>query len=1112
MANLKPLAEIELPDLIDFDRQSIVDEIISRMQNDPKWSELTNGIDLHHNSTNAFLQIASYIAEKITSSQNRITRDLYLPHAIDKTAIEDLIFDQKIRPRQNKHAEVKVRGVVQDVILDKTFYLPRFTPLTATNLNGNATTYEIIKYDYEEGKFNYFDDIKIDPSVYVRDFFDVYAYSGSTFSKQFEITNVFEKFILELENITDIIENSVRVYYHYKNDYIELPETDTFVVAPKPENKYFPNGKPHYILQYGINGEVKIYFGTEEFGGAFNSSHTDGEIVVFGRTGGGENSRITSNSISDSITLPYYANRELTIGFFNPEQGYGGSDRESLLELKQYGPMRAGKGEAIISEEDMYEALRKLVNKHKISSPHYDEYTQTVQILHALHWIVPKRSFEDMTLPISSIITSPEEYTLILTEYLNDFCNIKGANDTIITDEIATSTFGFGSDYFSLSFARPLQVGHPMHTTLQINAYNNEEELIDQLKFDGVYKGEINRPAPNKNHAQVISDSFSSFTISNNLEITLSFDLYDDLPITISIPSGTYTPIGISEFLHNEIFLNLINQNLFTNHQNHIYCYVDPGNNGRIIIESPTTGYQSRVKILSDPNDPQNLNNVIGMDKKTYFAYPRSGLVFNNNTLYNHNDYVIFYSINNNDINQGINEQNEIDEDKMSVIDNTGLWEQNTFSSQGPEFNHILLDEKKDRTRLIQGSNLIVGAYNNNGVLIDQLTFGSVQKNNITEAIKENSQYDVFKPNGNTFNYDSSNLNLKIVDGIEIPIYKASHPPLAAIVIVDPTTYNNVDILKGISNGVLASYTNPKLWEHPNRYEINGAHIEIDTSVITFTENNNYEIHLKDTSATPRTLEKLNFTYNSTDGITSLTTSSPLTPPVSIIDTSKDHNIIYTENKLSFYFLPGEVDTEATKEYSSGIVDDQDNEINIASIKLGYNKQIYDFITVDYKPNHYQPFDEGKYFINLLKGKKNKRMLGWEHLIKTIDFRIVGVSVTITAKRGVSLSTIEKNTKNLILDNFGYDNNNPNHNIGSGFSISLLKSIISNQELNPGVANVKVNFPSDDIVDTTENKTAYYFIANEELINKIQEVENADPLVLKGLTSKYEISVSVNQE
>lgn len=815
MSTLKPLSKITFPNLVSFDRDSLVNEMISIIESDPDWEDISNGIDLHQNATNVIMQLFTFLAEKNATSFNKQLREMFLLEAKNDKSIYDRLYELGVGVVQATSSSVTVRGDIQNEILTETLYIPRFTQLTGADLNGNQITLEFIKFDAASGKFNYFDDIAIVPSVTSTSFFEVSVHAGETFRNDFEIVGNYDNFKISLTGVTDIVEDSIRVYYQKGSALVEMIESDSFVVAPVTHTS-FPDGVPHYKIKPIEEGGSEIYFGSDDFGGAFDPDlHQNGNLIVFGRTGGGKLTNITKGSIAQTLIFELSAVKDITIFFSNRVDASGGADRESIFEAQTFGPMRVGSGDSVVTEKDSLNRLRQYITKHKVISPKYSEVGTNVPVLHCHHYIAPIRDLSTFSLPTPTSTDTASTYYTRFLQALNTFLNVVGAHSAPITGEVVSNFYyAPNTDPTNFSFTASPTEDKPLSGTITIKALDVTDTSVDELNFDGAYSGSTNIPEINTDHALVRTFSFTSLSIGTiNNKIKLQFDDYStsSQQITITFPEAVYTPVSFAAYVQSQMVTHVATESMFTEFPGYTYSYVDPDDATKVIIESPSVGYNSKLEVL-ELSASDSLYDVIEFTVGIYRPSPRSGLVFTNGCNYDYANNVISYLINNNDFDQTYTYDGTTD----PTI--TMLTTQDSSQETGPSFVHTIYEE--DNTELVQpfiNSDIVVTAYD--GVTpVKVMTYTSIKDSDTNSSlVSADNTNNVFKIiEDNNYDYDTSRLTINFVDGIEKDKYKSTFDVLTSIKLfnfTDDPTYTSP----------LATWSDTKNWEHPDIYDIDGG-------------------------------------------------------------------------------------------------------------------------------------------------------------------------------------------------------------------------------------------------------------------------------------------------
>ena len=104
---LKPLSEIKSPDLIQFDRDSLVTEIIERIQADPNWNSIWDG-ELLHNFSYFIVNTFSYLFSKNAEAANRVLRETFITQAKDPLSIVNYLSNFSLNLKQNTAAMAEV--------------------------------------------------------------------------------------------------------------------------------------------------------------------------------------------------------------------------------------------------------------------------------------------------------------------------------------------------------------------------------------------------------------------------------------------------------------------------------------------------------------------------------------------------------------------------------------------------------------------------------------------------------------------------------------------------------------------------------------------------------------------------------------------------------------------------------------------------------------------------------------------------------------------------------------------------------------------------------------------------------------------------------------------
>ena len=173
---------------------------------------------------------------------------------------------------------------------------------------------------------------------------------------------------------------------------------------------------------------------------------------------------------------------------------------------------------------------------------------------------------------------------------------------------------------------------------------------------------------------------------------------------------------------------------------------------------------------------------------------------------------------------------------------------------------------------------------------------------------------------------------------------------------------------------------------------------------------------------------------------------------------------------------------------------------------IKYERKTYEVITADYKQDIYYPVGEAKTVSDILNASSAK-MMGFHHLLRKVDFIPIGLEIDMNVRKGYSPSTAVATTKQLLLDNFGYENFNYNHFIGEGFIYSDVNTLINRGDLNQGVDSCVLVSPADSIPDTSFYENVYYFVLPEFILDQIYFLEQQNAQI-SGVADMYKVKIN----
>lgn len=626
MANyLKTLSQISEPNLTVYDFDGMTEEIINLIKSDSNWNSIRDG-ELEQNASLMILEFFTFLFKKNSEYFNRLIRENFITLAKDPNSILSILSSSNSPVNQNTASYVRVKGSLNNDFLPSELILDAGYQLSAKDFNGNDTTIELYNRDLNDSsKIDYFSPIII--PQYESEFY-IEGFSGTTFMYEVILTTDTKKnFTIEVP-FTNVIDNSIRIFYDINNVNKELVKTTTFSKSKNPIFiPDFPNGIPYFKESFDSNGKPTILFGNENFGGNF--AIPAGKIIrIYGRTGGGSLTNINKFSLNTSRVFNFAGNKQVTVLFQNPEKGSGGSDRENIEELRTFGPLRTARENKITDNQDALLALNSKVQKHKVVSPVESNIDNTIQVFHYENYIAPKRQFNDFIFPTVLETDTIETYNTKFIKELNDYLNLSGIRDSKITDEFITNFTNVSNLTYNLKQSPPL------NGSIVLKAYDSNGIIVDQLSFKQNYLSEkINFPSLITSKAEVSS----SFVLTNSITVSSSNNklklIIDELPIgsgleeEITISSALYglDSEGNHSDLANNINTQIKNIPFYSIYVNHVFCIAK---NNKIYLISPTNGEYSMIRIVNTVN---SIHSLVALPLVENYAYPESGRVFLSN-------------------------------------------------------------------------------------------------------------------------------------------------------------------------------------------------------------------------------------------------------------------------------------------------------------------------------------------------------------------------------------------------------------------------------------------------------------------------------------------------
>lgn len=1087
------LAQIQPPDLIEFDRENFTKEIISRLKKHPLWSDNYNGL-FHYDALTMLLSITNFQYEKIAEHTDRKLRELYLSSARSSNSKAKILNDNNIIPKQNTESVALLKGTFINANFSESFTIPKGTLVYANSLNNKSVPFEIILKN--DNGYNYVEsnNITINPGLNLNSF-TIECYSGETYRYEYELDVKKEFFTIEIP-YEETIEGSVKVYFYVNGIYYKLKE-DSLENTEKEITSIFPKGVPCYALRYDSSGRPIIFFGSYNFGGSFHEAHKDGSIVVYGRSGGGENSNIPAGAINSTISVTLGNGLTYDINFTNITDANGGVDRESIKELSMVAPFRMGRGKQIIDKTDAINALSNRLIKHEIDSPTYEyEKSNSVPLLHQFHYMIPERDFNNFVFPLLISSDTLDSYIDKFVTKITEFCNVKGTHDNPIFNEFITN-FIYSNLGYSFYYAE-LKNKTLLSNTLKLKAYNIYDIKIDEIEFEGNYPllKIINNKSINE-RAEANSKSISSVVISSSAEnkinnkLSFSFDDHDYI-FNVTLASGTYVKTNLAEALQIGI-KTLIEQNLHPNvigYTHDLYTireshkFVNYDDNGIVFI-SPKYGSRSKIVFYGNEGSASyNLCNDLGFKIGSYRP-DRTKLVFKaENSYFDYFKNELYIDI-------------ETSGMSMEEVFNKTV-SQNEADQDGPFFELSLYDKYLEQPQQLQnGKDITVEFWDtttNNKV--DECVFPQISNLIETVLAKQGENYT-----GNVLrnasecklNLEEAKLQFQLKNAISSPAYKAGYKDdFGMIVYMQVFSTETID---GITTDTQLEIFDSQLsWDQSINSEAGTIIYLTLSNQNLFEVGKSYKVKIFCNKGTGDMLVE---TIMFDSIVVGVNNGIGTTGNIQTVESGKEAKYNTSTGIISITTINGVIDNSVPQVWKA-------NYSYFNRIIVKYSRKNYNYILADYKANPYHPENEAKIYMDILN-QKQKRAIGVENLAKDVNFIPYGIELDLYLKKGFSENLAKDAIYNILITMFGYDNDNPSMTLDHILTNSDLVQFIMPYASNYGIVNVVVN--KINIINKIPAGRCYYFLLDNNLMNSLKNISD-NYTILNGMNNKFEIKIN----
>lgn len=1107
--SLKPLNSLKAPDLISFDREAIAEEVMERMRTLPGWSDIWTAVQ-YQDASQFVIQTFAYMFEKVATAANKTVRESLLSEAFSEAAIYANLNQMRCDTIQAKAASVTLVGRIENATLTDILTLDRSFKVATTDSTGARMYFEIIPIN-ANNEYEYTEAVSIEPGTYASRSFSVTAYAGETKRSASEMT------IYDLEHLrvklpyAEIIDGSVAVYYVSPGGTtVRLLSADSFVSEPVYSSPtVFPNGTPHYVVQYNAEGSATIYFGSAAFGGAFEAEHIGGTLVTYCRVGGGIVSNIPAYHVNTKAEIERFGYDPLYVTFTNPEPSTGGADREDAETARIFAPLRYGRQGAAILLDDAKNLLYRSVVKHEIETPRYSEVANNVPLLHTFHYIVPTRDFSTVSLPGYETGETLESYLGGLYAYLNQYCQITGTNEETITDELVAY---FDEIYNAelYEFVYSLLISGPMSGSLGLSAWDYEGDRVDYLTWAGNYYGTTQLQSHiSDDHAIIDTSAFESLTITagTNDIIKVMFDGYAYVFELILAATNSATATNIAEQcntqMHNLIMSDPVAIAGFGAYANYPFfstVEVSGSSNMRLRISSPQYGLLSKVELIDHGyavDEALDLYYMLGIEVGAYYPPYESQQVFSTSS-YLHQTGEVQVNIN-----------KALIDGQIREYPFQNAWNQAPGVETGPVINVVMADDRPNKLlRIVPSSTILLEAIlddGGSGTVIDSISFVDVTTGEPTIPTGGlDTVFAIDKLANMSFTYDSSLLNMSLKDGVEQLYYKATYPEIGSMRLLQD----------GVPIQIKNKTTVPITIVEADCFDINGDANSWHQTLTSPTAKTTYiPINPFNTEST-YTLEIYQSVGDTLICVVTFTYAGGWTAAVTVVDppnlsclgSAPLYYPALTEPfvgpGLALTFQDGEVDTETPSTWINGFE-------NFDFLRATFKRKIFDNITASYQPNRYAPVFEAAVLKSILSDKSSK-LIGLEHMIKNVSYIPIAGTLTIYIRPGYSQKPVYDTAMAILMEKFGYNNFNTEHTIDTQITAAILRStLLSELAGDYGVTDIVYSDGNlQNLIDIENIEHYYQFIPDETLLLAIRQIELANP-ALTGLSSLFEMKIAV---
>jgi len=521
---------------LDFD--TIINDIKNLIKEHPEYNQEWDDF-LESNAGKMTVELVAFIMQKFSERADWIARELFISTATQRQSVINLLKLINHKPSLPQASKVNVTMKLTQWV--PPFELPLRDTIQTADINGDTITFECIEIS-QDGKPNYQYRHYIDSGDInnkIKEIPNIPYYQGKTYIDTDIYLDGIDNESIVLSNYP-VIEYSVRVISETTGK--EHIQVDSFVSPEAQQPDLTEEEKiPPYMIEIDAKNKLTIKWGSSQI---VTVPEKGEKIKVYYRVGGGANTNIVAQSISQSKTYSSGGKR-ITAILSNPKAAAGGADGDDIEEEKLIAPIKLRTANKTVTNEDYVTHLED------------DPNIMHVKVIGAEN--EPEELKEDYGYSLP-----PLDTWLYITPTKDDW--------------LSYSPYEYNSLF---SITRPYDIWQEMDSEVIRFDPSNQTTFLDKLKKNYGYNLYLTL---DENSAENV-DYFAADSYINGVDYTMDYDTAKITRITTmdggNIPSGTrtlrvrYVKQDVVTFktkvvhtfdANNKIYLGIGNNKLYPNY------------------------------------------------------------------------------------------------------------------------------------------------------------------------------------------------------------------------------------------------------------------------------------------------------------------------------------------------------------------------------------------------------------------------------------------------------------------------------------------------------------------------------------------------------------------